>query len=188
MTESHDTGQEQRFSYPSGAMYKDYGQAAAGAVIFGIPFVYAHSNIYAVVILGAIVLMFLSFAWSTWRRHRTVIAVTDDGIWTEGATRTALRWTEITRIDLRYFSTKRERGRGGPATDEGTGWMQLRLDGAGGTIKVDSSVTEFRDLATRVVRAIEQHRLTMTESADINFAAMGLTPNMDGTEEYAANV
>jgi hypothetical protein len=188
MTESHDPDPELRFSYPSGAMYKDYGQAAAGAVIFGIPLVYAHSNIYAVVILGAIVLMFLSFAWSTWRRHRTVIAVTDDGIWTEGASRAALRWTEITRVDLRYFSTKRERGRGGPATDEGTGWMQLRLDGAGGTIKVDSSVHDFRDLATRVMRAIEQHRLTMTESADVNFAAMGLTPNMDGAEEYAANV
>jgi hypothetical protein len=66
--------------------------------------------------------------------------------------------------------------------------MQLRLDGAGGTIKVDSSVHDFRDLAIRVMRATEQHRLTMTESADVNFAAMGLTPNMDGAEEYAANV
>ena len=37
MTESHDPDPELRFSYPSGAMYKDYGQAAAGAVIFGIP-------------------------------------------------------------------------------------------------------------------------------------------------------
>lgn len=188
MTELHDPASEQRFGYPSGAMYKDYGQAAAGVVIFGIPLVYAHSNIYAVVILGAIVLMFLSFAWTTWQRHRTVIAVTDDGIWTEGATHTALRWTEITRVDLKYFSTKRERGRGGAATDEGSGWMQLRLDGPGGTIKVDSSVGDFRDLAVRVVHAIEQHRLTMSESAHVNFAAMGLAPNMDGVEEFAANV
>lgn len=179
---------EQRFGYPSGAMMKDYGQAAAGAVIFGIPLAYAHENIYAAVILGAIVLMFLTFGWSTWRRHRTVIAVTDDGIWTEGAKHVALRWTEITRVDLRYFSTKRERGRGGPATDEGSGWMQLRLDGDGGTIKIDSSVDDFRGLANQVVRAIEVHRLTMTESAHVNFAAMGIAPNMDGDEGYATNV
>jgi hypothetical protein len=188
MTESINPAPEQRFSYPSNAMLKDYGQAAAGAVIFGIPLAYAHENIYAVVILGAIVLMFLSFGWSTWRRHGTVIAVTDEGIWSEGAYRAALRWNEITRVDLRYFSTKRERGRGGPATDEGSGWMQLRLDGAGGTIKIDSTVHDFRDLAVRVVRAIEDHRLTMTESAQVNFAAMGLAPNMDGGEDWAANV
>ena len=188
MTESREPGPEQRFGYPSSAMLKDYGQAAAGAVIFGIPLVYAHTNIYAVVILGAIVLMFLSFAWSTWRRHRTVIAVTDEGIWAEGAANTALRWSEITRVDLRYFSTKRERGRGGPATDEGSGWMQLRLDGAGGTIKVDSSIEDFRDMIIRVVRAIEEHRLTMSESAHVNLSAMGLTQNMDGGEEWATNV
>ena len=188
MNESQFPVPEQQFSYPSGAIYKDYGQAAAGAIIFGIPLAYAHTNIYAVVILGAIVLMFLSFAWSTYRRHRTVIAVTRDGISTEGAIHTALRWTEITCVDLRYFSTKRERGRGRPATDEGTGWMQLRLDGDGGTIKVDSSVHDFLGLASRVMRAINLHRLTMTESADVNFAALGLTANKDGAEEYVTNV
>lgn len=188
MTDPIVPGAEQRFGYPSTAIFKDYGQAAAGAVIFGIPLVYARENIYAVVILGAVVSMFLVFGWSTWRRHRTVIAVTDDGIWTEGVRSTALRWTEITRVDLRYFSTRRERGRGGPATDEGSGWMQLRLDGAGGTIKVDSSVEGFRDIANHVVRAIEEQRLTMTDSAKVNLAAMGIAPNLDGDEGYAANV
>jgi hypothetical protein len=165
-----------RFRYPRIAMFKDYGQAAAGAMIFSAPLVFAWGNVFVAVVLGGIVLMFLSFGWSTWRRHGSVIAITDEGIWTEGARQAMITWAGIDRVELRYFSTRRERGRT-LAGEEGSGWMQLRLDGEGATIRIDSALDGFNEIAREVADATDRHDLKTTPVTKGNFVALGLAPN-----------
>ena len=97
----------QRFRYAKAAIYKDYAQAAAGVLIFGLPIVLSGGNVYVLAILGAIMLMFAGFGWHTWRRHRSVIAVTEEGVWSEGAIDAAISWRGVERVDLRYFAMRR---------------------------------------------------------------------------------
>ncbi len=172
--------QPQRFRYPRGAILKDYGQAAVGALMFGAPLIFAGGNVYITTVLGAIMAMFLCFGWSTWRRQASVIVVTEDAIGLEGARSARISWPEITRVDLRYFAPRARRERGG---GEGTGWMQLRLDGGKTTIRIDSALDGFDQVARRVAEATHRHRLAATPATKSNFAALGLAPDQTWAEE-----
>ncbi len=165
----------EQFRYPSRAVMKDYAQAATGALIFGAPLILAGGNIYVATIFGAIVLMFVTFGWSTWRRHRSVICVTDEGIWSEGARTAALRWTDVRQIELRYFATRRGRGRS--ERDGGDSWMQLKLTGDRVAIRIDSSIEGFDRLARRIGRAAQEFDLGATPTTKVNFAAIGAAPD-----------
>lgn len=171
----------QHFHYPKQAMLTDYGQAAAGAVIFGAPLIFAGANVVLAAILGSIVLMFVWFGFSTWRRQNSVIVVTEDGIGMEGARNVTLSWRGIERVELRYFSTRRQRGRT-ERGEEGHGWMQLRVDGDGGTLRVDSALEGFDYVARRVAEATQQFGLEASPTTKGNFAAMGLAPDSSWAE------
>lgn len=166
----------QRFRYPRQSILKDYGQAAAGVVIFGTPLILAGDNIYVAVIFGGIVLTFLSFGYSTWRRQNSVIVVTDDGIGIEGARKAGISWQGVDRVELRYFSTRRRRSRE-DFGDEGKGWMQLRLDGEGVTLRIDSALDGFDQAARQVAAAIVRHDLNASSATKENFASLGLAPS-----------
>ena len=172
----------QRFRYPRDAMMKDYLQAGAGTVIFGAPLIFAASNIYLLVILGGIVALFLGFGFSTWRRHQSVIIVTEDGIGMEGARNAGISWRGVDRVELRYFSTRRQRGREDRG-DEGSGWMQLRLDGEGVVLRIDSALEGFDQVARRVAEAIDHFDLATTPATKGNFAALGMAPSRAWAEE-----
>jgi len=172
----------QRFRYPSQSILKDYGQAVAGVVIFGTPLILAGANIYVAVIFGGIVLMFLGFGFSTWRRQNSVIVVTDDGIGIEGARNAGITWRGVDRVELRYFSTRRRRGRD-ERGDEGNGWMQLRLDGDGVTLRIDSALEGFDTAARQVAEAVERFALKTTPATRENFVSLGLAPSPDWAQE-----
>ena len=172
----------QSFRYPRDAIMKDYMQAGAGVLIFGCPLVLYGPNVYVAGVLGAIVLMFAVFGWSAWRRGRSVIVVTDEAIAIEGAGAVGISWPEIERVGLRYFPVRRGRGREG-ADERGGGWMQLKIEGAGAKIKIDSTLNGFDDVARRVAAAIERHHIATAPATKPNFAALGLAPNAAWAEE-----
>ena len=168
--------EEQRFGYPNSAMMSDYLQAAAGAAIFASPLIVAWSNIYLLAILGSIVMLFVSFGWSTWRKHRSVIVVTDQEIAVEGIGGSAIKWDALDRVELRYFSTRRSRGQEA-AHDRGRGWMQLRLDGEGAVIRIDSALDNFETVALRVAQAVQYYGIDANPTTKVNFAAIGVAPD-----------
>lgn len=172
----------QRFRYPKDAIFKDYAQAAAGVLIFGTPLVLAGGNLYVTVILGGIVLMFLGFAWTTWRRHKSVIVVTDDAIGSEGAQAARISWQGMERVQLRYFASRRVRSRDDRG-QEGKGWMQLRLDGEGAVLKIDSALDDFEQLARHVAEATQRYGIRTAPATKSNFAALGLAPDRAWAEE-----
>jgi hypothetical protein len=164
---------EHYFRYPKKALFKDYLQSFAGAAIFASPLIVAWSNPYVAAILGAIIAMFLSFGFSTWRRHRTTIVYTDEAIGTIGARDVRMPWDQISSIDLRYFSTRRERGRL-TVGDEKGGWMQMKLYGDGVVLRIDSSLDGFEKVAHAVLQASEQFHIKMSPVTQENFTALGL--------------
>jgi hypothetical protein len=66
---------------------------------------------------------------------------------------------------LGYYSTRRDR--------EG-GWMQLKLIGAGGTVKLDSTIDDFTHIARRALAAARANNLQLGEPTLENLAALGI--------------
>lgn len=174
----------QRFRYQKAAIFKDYGQAAAGASIFGIPLLFAGGNIYLLAILGGFVALFVGFGVATWRRHKSVIVVTDDAIASEGAKQARITWAGTERVELRYFSNRRGMRAREERNDGERGWMQLRVDGDGATLRIDSNLENFDQVAKRVADAVDRYDLATAHATKSNFAALGMAPDPAWAEEY----
>jgi len=161
---------------------RDYAQAGLGAAIFGAPLVLAGPNVYVAVILGAIVLVFVWFGLTTWRRQRSVIVVTDAAISVEGPSSARIFWPDVKLARLRYFPMGRAQRREGQR-EQGGGVMQVRLDSEDASIRFDSSLEEFETVARQVADAIHRHDLATAPATKTNFAALGLAPDASWAEE-----
>jgi hypothetical protein len=152
--------------YPAKELTGDYLRGGAGAALCATPLVIADSVTVASYFLWPLVVLFGGFVVRTGLKQFTWIAMEPEGIRTAGIWRKEIRWEEIRRIKMRYFSTKRDR------TD---GWMQVKVTGAGGALAFDSTVTGFDDLARRLAEAGVVARAEMDETTRANFELMGIS-------------
>jgi ABC-type dipeptide/oligopeptide/nickel transport system ATPase component len=110
----------------------DYLRGGAGLIIGGGGWLLAPGMLHVVVIFGGLTLLFLLFTMRTVARQYTRIEMTDDAITCGGTRRLALRWSDLDRVKLRYYSTRRNRS---------GGWMTLKLARGRTTISVDPTST-----------------------------------------------
>ena len=133
------------YRYPARALAADYARAGTGAGIFlsGLLGLDPAPAIAWILTGGAG--LFLVYFGRTVCRQLTRIEVDETGIRARGPLGEAIRWAELRSLRLDYYSTRR---------DQEEGWMQLRLRGAGGTIRADSALAGFAELVrAAVVRA-----------------------------------
>src|SRR4051812_20790631 len=95
--------------YPTEALRGDYIRAGLGLVLtlgpaLGIPL--ASPANYLLLPAAA---LFAAFALRTWRRQRTRVEITAEGISLFCSQRVSLPWTEVRSVRLSYFSTQRDR-------------------------------------------------------------------------------
>ena len=161
------TNAEARFHYPLRNLVPDYLRAGAGFGLTMVPMPHAigGSPVVLAIVLG-LAGLFGSFGLTTLVRQKSTICASDEGLWIEGLRPRALRWEEVREIDLRYFSTRKDREQG---------WFQLKVIGPSGTIKVDSNLNDFDALLHRVVTAITRHDLSVTPIGRENLTSMGQT-------------
>jgi len=157
--------------YPLKSLYGDYLRALIGMVILGTPFFYSLINGSFVVttIMGMLLSLFLIFGIRTYFRQITIISVGDDGIASSGPFGRRLAWNDLVQVDLRYYSTRREKA------GKGDGWMQMKICDSGRCMKFDSSLQHFNDLAAKVAATAFQNNAEMSETTIENFTAMGIT-------------
>ncbi|MFM2044764.1 MAG: hypothetical protein RLY86_3340 [Pseudomonadota bacterium] len=161
--------------YPPAALRADHLRGAAGLALTLGPFVLADPHPLIALPLLAAAALFAVFAGRTLIRQASRVEVTTDGILQHapllGA---ALRWGEVTGVDLRYYSTRRDRKKG---------WMQLTITGTSATgrrhrIALESTLTGFEEIAAEVARAAATRHLPLTDTTQQNLAALGIsTPN-----------
>lgn len=149
--------------YPPRALAGDYVRAGLGLAVTGGPLIFLRPATVVAVVLGAIAAIFALFALRTAIRHFTVVEVTADAIRAHGPTGKRLTWDEIDRVQLDYFSTRRE---------SGDGWMQLKLGARRGRIRIDSTLGDFDRIAATVASAARG--ADMTETTRGNFQALGI--------------
>lgn len=174
------TAETTRHRYPVRTVVFEYVQSAVGmAFTFG-PLA-ATTPLPAVTgVLAALGALFFIFGVRTVIRHNTVVELSDEGVVARGLKPATVRWDELSRLKLSYFSTRRDRT---------GGWMQVRLKGAGRTLRVDSTMEGFDRLVARSAEAARARNLELEPTTVQNLAWLGLFAKDDtarGSGRYRA--
>lgn len=153
------------YRYPLSNLIPDYLRSAAGVGLLGVPAIYSVGTHWIVTaIMGGLVALFGTFGASTAIRQFSVLLVDQHGMRLKGPRPVALPWADIAEIDLRFFSTRRDRA---------NGWFQLKVRGRGGQIKADSNLEDFDGLLRELAIAIARHDLPVSAIGRENFASAG---------------
>jgi hypothetical protein len=115
--------------------------------------------------LGALAGLFAVYGARTWIRSATRITLDEEEISASGPRKATLRWHELVRIKLNYYSTRRDRTKG---------WMQMKLEGDGETVRLDSSLEGFADIARRAAREAALRGIVLPPATRTNLAALGI--------------
>jgi hypothetical protein len=116
-------------------------------------------------LLGACAGVFALHGARTWIKSATRIEVDEDGISSLGPRNATLRWNGLERMSLDYYSTRRDRA---------AGWMQMRLEGEGARIRVDSALDGFESVVARAARAAAARGVALKPATAANLATLGI--------------
>ncbi|MCW5747456.1 MAG: hypothetical protein KIT36_14805 [Alphaproteobacteria bacterium] len=150
--------------YARPALFADYARATAGVAICGLPLTTVASNGITVSLAGVGV-MFLLFGARTALRHATEIVADESGITARGPFGGTIAWNKLARLKLAYYATRRDRK---------GGWMHMTLAGEGRTIRLDSSLDGFDQVARLAARAGVTNGLDVSAATRANLAAMNI--------------
>ena len=190
MTESgaaDPPGTGRGWRYPAKALKGDYARAGLGLALTGTPLLFAAPSTAIFVIFGGLAALFLVFGLRTWARHMTVVEVTETEISAGGprfisgriSDRVTLAWKDVSAVKLGYFSTARDRTEG---------WMHLKLQGGGKTLRLESDLEGFTTVAARAATAATANGLPLNAATLNNFKALGITVETAETAEPAETV
>ena len=152
------------YRYPARALAADYARAGVGAALFLSALAWLEPAAPIGGILAAGAALFLVYFGRTVCRQLTPIELDETGIRTRGLMGAAIRWGELRSLRLDYYSTRR---------DQEEGWMQLRLRGADGTIRVDSGLAGFAELTRSAAARAREQGLELDETTRANLALLG---------------
>jgi len=98
-------------------------------------------------------------------RHASSVEMTERELRARGPREASLRWADLDRMKLAYYSTRRDRR---------AGWMQLEL-GAGRTrLRLDSRIEGFDELVRHAARVAAANGVELKEATVANLEAMGI--------------
>ncbi len=161
---------ETEHKYPLSYLLGDYASAAFGVAIMILLFTLASFHYLVLLFMLALTAVFLIFGARTYIRHNTVIKVDDVGVRAVGLLPKQMPWAEISELDLRYFSTRRDRRRG---------WMQLRLKSGKKVLRIESQIDDFESVARRAYDKCAAEGAAMNVATMANLKSMGIGPQDD---------
>ena len=141
------------------------GAAAFACTLFALLLLPVGSILFLTALLLAGV--FGLYLGGTASRLRTLVEVNDDGIRLSGGLFGAksIKWTQLERFELRFFSLSRDRKEG---------WMDLKLKGGGQTISLDDRLARFHDVLARAWDAARAADVGISDTTHANLIAAGI--------------
>jgi hypothetical protein len=158
------------YSYPTSAMLGDYARAAAGLVPTAAILAITPVGLTAAVVLGGFASLFAVFGIRTALRHTTRFEMTETLLNGLGLVPCSIAWSELDRVRLAYYSTRRDR-RGG--------WMQLELRSGRKRVRIDSRIEGFTEVVKASARAAELRGLSFDPATLANLEALGIKLRAD---------
>jgi len=158
-----------RYRYPWSELRGDYLRAGFGIALTGLPLIATWGELYAGLVLGALMGLFAFFGLRTALRQASVYEVGDEAIARNGwsilrAGRASLAWRKVERVKLAFYSTRRDRSKG---------WMHLTISGGRHKLGIDSIIEGFDDIAARSAAAAAANGIALSDATLRNFAALG---------------
>jgi hypothetical protein len=153
--------------YPLRSLIWDYCRAGAGFVIAAVPLLLGDPGSFFTVVLFVIAVLFLGYGLRTLRQHLTAYEIRPDGILSHGPFKRCYLWDAISKVHLRYYSTTRDKNQ----RDLKHGWLELKIVGPAGTLRIDSEVDGFAAILDAVAKTVEARRIEVDETTQENLKA-----------------
>ncbi len=161
--------------YPTRSLVGDYLRASVGVAVGLSVLASASGSIIVVIIVGGLTALFGGFAYRTLRRHLLRVAVTTETICGTGMGTQELPWDKLTMLKLRYYGTRRQRNR-----EDGGGFMQLTIKGAGASLTLESSIEGFEYIVWRAAKAARDSDIGLDPISAGNLLQLGIDADEDG--------
>jgi hypothetical protein len=160
--------------YPLSALVWDYVRGIAGIVICIVILVTNEWHNQLLWLFVGLTILFAIYTMTTLAKNLAWFRVSEEGIECGGVRRQSIRWGDLSELALRYYPTSRSRKKG---------WMTLTLRSRGGrgtarggtSMKIDSSLPGFPEIATRAAWAAKENKLMVDRVTADNLAAIGVS-------------
>lgn len=151
--------------YSLAAVLPHYVRAITGSAIAGAVLLFTGLSSAMLWIAGPLCGLFVAFGVVTALRQATRIEVSSTGIRAVGPLSREILWEDLSRVDLRYYSTKRDRS---------DGWMQLKVGGGSRPIRIESTIEDFEQVVRAVAREAAARGVRLSESSAANIEALAM--------------
>tara|TARA_R110002012_G_scaffold953_11_gene4038 strand:+ start:704 stop:1204 length:501 start_codon:yes stop_codon:yes gene_type:complete len=152
--------------YEKRAIRADYLRGGLGFAVTAFPVAFSPMLGTFQIIFGLLALVFGGFVARTWLKAQTRIEVGAEGIQVHGPLGKVIAWPELAAMDLRYYSTQKEKGKG---------WMHLVLKGgAGEKITIESTLDGFEAVLEHAASAATRNGLGLNQTTTDNLVAAGI--------------
>jgi len=167
--------------YPLSALAFDYlrGIIGLGISVLIIDAIGVDTPVFWVFI--GLAVLFLVWLGNTFLRHISSIRFDQDGLTSAPWPKKAIAWSDLRRMELRYYTTKRkprkslERdGDAAASKPKDQGWMTLTLKSDGQRIDIESTLPHFADIVARAAHAAHEANLPLDQVTIENLSAIGV--------------
>ena len=147
------------------SLTSDYTRSFGGVLVMVLPLSSVETTGTVAWALAAGALLFAVYGFNTILRHLGAVECNDTGISVSGLFRRSVAWTEVTDVQVRYFSTRRD-GR--------KGWMQLVFKSPTASIRIESTLTGFTDIVGAAVNAANTKGIDLSSTTLGNAEVLGV--------------
>jgi len=158
--------------YSTSSLAADHCRAGVGLTVSAGPLIFLNPISAVAYVLSPLAILFGLFACRTLLRQMTRYDVSETGIRASGPIRFEVCWTGLENVELKYYSTRLDRGRG---------WMQLRIKDANRAIHMESTLLGFSDIVARAAREAAQRDIALSEPTLDNMRALGIAGLSEST-------
>ena len=158
--------------YPTSSLAADYCRAGVGLTISAGPLIFLNPISAVTYVLIPLTILFGLFACRTMLRQMTRYEVSDTGIRAPRPLKFEVYWTDLENVELRYYSTRLDRGRG---------WMQLGIKYNNRVVHLDSTLQGFSDIVARAAKEAAQRNIALSEPTLDNMRALGIAGLSEST-------
>lgn len=149
--------------YPPQTLSGDYLRAFGGVAATLVPTIAIAPPLSVTLVLLLVAGLCGYFLYRTIERHKLVVGLDDEGIFARSFQVKDIRWTDLSRFQLNYYTLRRDRT---------GGWMELDLRAGNTTIKLDSRMDDFVSIVRRAHSAARANRLPMPPITQANLMAL----------------
>ena len=154
------------YRYPANTIRAIYARALCGLLLTAGPLISVITTEVVAFILSVLATVFLIYGVVGCVRGRTIVRMDDVGISRVGFSPVEIAWSDLSKVRLQYYSTRRD-GR--------NGWLQLIVRGDGRSLSIESSIDGFVEVTKRVVSEAHKRGLDLPLATLANLEPLGLS-------------